>query len=105
MDSSDFTEFRWGNRFEMNLPADLWLTDGTCAPAIVRNASVSGALVETDIRPPLMTHVSLRSRDRSGTPLDAWVVRTDPKGIALEWLDPGTGKSTSALLSARFGSK
>lgn len=101
MDSSKFTEQRWGNRFDMALPANLRMMDGSYANATIRNASVSGALVETGVRPSLKSRVSLSTRG-SGTTLDACVVRVDPKGIALEWLDTGRRKSASALLSTRF---
>jgi len=101
MDSSNFTEQRWGNRFDMELPANLRMMDGSSASATIRNASVSGALIETGVRPSLESRVSLSTRG-SGTTLDACVVRVDPRGVALEWLDAGRRKSASALLATRF---
>ena len=101
MDNTPIEENRWGNRFEMNLAADLLMTDGNASEVTVRSASLSGALIDTPLRPPPMSRVLLKLRKAAGPTLNACVVRVDPRGVALEWVDPPTG-SVSALLSSRF---
>lgn len=93
-------EHRWGNRFDLDAPAILMTADGHSVAATLRNASVSGALVETRIRPPVLSRVSIRPIARPGEWHDACVVRADPRGLALEWLDPGS-RTTSSLLALR----
>lgn len=99
MKTSQFMEHRWGHRVDLDVAADLLSPDGI-ATATVRNASVSGAMVETAMKPPLLSRVFLKPRASPGAWLDACVIRVDDKGIALEWLDPGR-HPFSALLTAR----
>lgn len=56
--------------------------------ALLRNASLSGAFLETSARPTLLSRVSVRPTSPSGEWLDGWVVRIEPRGVAVEWLDP-----------------
>lgn len=55
---------------------------------MLRNASLSGAFLETSVRPTLLSRVSVRPVSPGGEWLDGWVVRIEPRGIAVEWLDP-----------------
>ena len=99
--STQYMEHRWGTRIELNAPAELWTAEGVTSEACVRNASLSGAFVETTARVPLLSRIALRAlARRNGDWLDACVVRVEPAGLALEWLDPGL-HSVSALLALR----
>jgi hypothetical protein len=93
-------EHRWGTRMELHVPAELWTSDGVSTHASVRNASLSGAYLETPARVPLLSRVAIRPLARAAEWLDACVVRVENGGIALEWLDPGL-HSLSALLAMR----
>lgn len=100
MDNTQFMEHRWGNRFDVEVPAELWTADGLAASGTVRAASLSGALVETDLKPPVLSRLSLKPRAGAAGWLEACVVRVDERTIAVEWLDPGR-QSFSAVFYAR----
>lgn len=82
-----FMEHRWGTRVDLEAPARLMTGEGMCE-AMLRNASLSGAFLETSARPTLLSRVSVRPTSPSGEWLDGWVVRIEPRGVAVEWLDP-----------------
>ena len=83
-------EHRWGERFPLNL--SVRLNAGTTVVLGLRmsNASVSGGLVDTDVRLPVFSHVVVEF-DIPGNsgPLKqhvpAYVVRHGQDGIGLEW--------------------
>lgn len=83
----DFMEHRWGTRVELSASARMMTADGLC-DGMLRNASLSGAFLETRARPALLSRVSVRPLAPSGEWLDGWVVRVEGHGIAVEWLDP-----------------
>ena len=93
-------EHRWGSRVELHALARLRTVDGRETDVWVRNASLSGAFVETTSRLGMLTLLSLRPLTAGGEWLDACVVRVEEGGIALEWLEPGT-HSIFTLLSMR----
>ena len=64
-------EHRWGTRVELHVPAELRTADGRSAEGFVRNASVSGAFVETGTKVPLLSRISVNLLARSGEALDA----------------------------------
>lgn len=97
-----FMEHRWGTRVELDAPAEISTPAGFAASGYVRNASVSGAFVETRMKFPLLSRIAVHPLARNGEWLDAWVVRVESKGIAVEWLDPGL-RTVSGLLSLRPG--
>lgn len=97
-----FMEHRWGTRIELDAPAEISTPAGFAASGYVRNASVSGAFVETRMKFPLLSRIAVHPLARDGEWLDAWVVRVESKGIAVEWLDPGL-RTVSGLLSLRPG--
>jgi hypothetical protein len=66
----------------------------------VRDASLSGAFVETRRPLILMTRIALCPTGRTGEWLDGFVVRAASGGYGVEWLDPGL-HPVSALLSLR----
>jgi hypothetical protein len=95
-----FMEHRWGTRTDVHAQAKVMTTDGL-ADGMVRNASLSGAYIETAARPVLLSRVAVRPSGAGGEWLDACVVRVEPRGVALEWLDPPL--HALAVLLAREG--
>ena len=81
-------EHRWGIRMNLDAAAELRTGDGLSAMVSVRNASLSGAFLETRARLPLLARVALRPLSKADW-LEASVVRVDKYGVAVEWLDPG----------------
>ena len=101
----DFTtaprmEHRWGTRVDLDVPADLLTPDGLSIPAWVRNASLSGAFVETGVGFPVLSRLSLRPLVGVNTWLDACVVRVANDGLGIEWLEPGL-HAVASLLALR----
>jgi hypothetical protein len=96
----DYMEHRWGTRITLHAPAELKTADGLSGVGSVRNASLSGAFVETRATVPLLARVSLRPLAAGSEWLDACVVRVEDRGVALEWLEPGL-QAVAALLSMR----
>jgi hypothetical protein len=96
-----FVEVRWGSRYRFGCSAEL-VADGIPAgAAMIRDASLSGAFVETTVALPLFTRVSVRALSQPGEWLDACVVRSEGDGIAVRWLDPGL-RPISSLLPPRL---
>lgn len=100
----DYMEHRWGTRIALDAPAELKSSEGLSAIGSVRNASLSGAFVETRATLPLLARVALRPLSPDGEWLDACVVRVESRGVALEWLEPGL-QPLAALLSMRPGAR
>lgn len=97
---SEPMEHRWGNRVVLHAPVQVRTATGISAAASVRNASISGAFVDTSLNLPLLGRLLLRPINETGEWLDACVVRVEPDGVALEWLDPAL-HAVSALLALR----
>ncbi|MEO8313829.1 MAG: PilZ domain-containing protein [Pseudomonadota bacterium] len=97
-------EHRWGTRVELDIPAEIRTGDGLSVSAFVRNASLSGAFVETQTILPMLSCISVRVMSQAGEWLDACVVRIEETGMALEWLDPGSD-IVPALLELRGDSR
>jgi hypothetical protein len=97
-----FMEHRWGTRIDLDAPAEISTMDGFAASGSVRNASVSGAFVETRARFPLLARIAVHPLAHRDEWLDACVVRVESRGVAIEWLDPGL-RTVSGLLSLRRG--
>ena len=83
-------EHRWGERFPLHI--SVRLNAGTTVVLGLRmsNASVSGGLVDTDVRLPVFSHVVVEfDVPGSSGPLrhhvPAYVVRHGHEGIGLEW--------------------
>jgi hypothetical protein len=82
-------EHRWGHRISIDLP--IWVSSGGIAgPGMLRNLSVSGALIETSL--PLATLTMVRVQiPRSGElpHASAWgfIVRDGSNGFGIEWCD------------------
>jgi hypothetical protein len=84
-------EHRWGERIDLALPVDI-VRDGTTTPGRLVSASVSGALLECEAKPPQFTSLRVilpATPDRERDPVDlaACVVRHTDRGLAVEWRD------------------
>lgn len=85
------------------VPAELRVDDRNLGRVTIRNASVSGALLETPLDLPLQSDVVLNismpdASDSAIRTLGARVVRIDPAGIGVEWRDMA-GVDITDLLS------
>ena len=100
MTQKRFVEIRWGSRYKFGASAELSADGMPAAAATIRDASLSGAFVETSASFPLFTRVAVRALSQPGEWLDACVVRAENDGIAVRWLDPGL-RPISTLLPPR----
>jgi hypothetical protein len=98
--NADLMEHRWGIRVELGALVEIRTAETWSATAVVRDASLSGAFVETDSKPAALSRVSLRLVARTGEWLEACVVRVEDSGFAVEWLDPGL-QAVADFLSLR----
>ena len=82
-------ERRWGVRLEVDLPVRIEAVEGRATSARMRNASVSGALIECAAEFPVFTplRVEIQPFDRSREPvqLTARVVRAEHPWLGVEW--------------------
>jgi hypothetical protein len=101
MDRKRFVEIRWGNRYKFGASAELSAAGVATEAATIRDASLSGAFVETTTTFPLFTRISLRAIAQPCDWLDACVVRNESGGIAVRWLNPGL-RPISSLLPSRM---
>jgi hypothetical protein len=89
---ADPTEHRWGQRVTLELPVRLSVDGRAPGRGVLRNLSVSGALVETALELPVFTNLTVLlpavCEVAPGTAgLAASVVRAAPGGFAVEWRD------------------
>jgi PilZ domain-containing protein len=83
---------RWGIRIEVDLPVRLELSRGRQVSGRMRNASVSGALIECPLELPVFTPLRveiLATPNRVPAPitLAARVVRAEHPHFGVEWRD------------------
>ena len=87
----DPTEHRFGKRITLRLPLQLEYADGVRVGGVLRNVSISGALIDTAHDVPVFTNLLVKLPAAGGTAtaceLAACVVRRTPAGLALEWRD------------------
>ena len=111
---TDPMEHRWGQRVTLEIPVTLAVAGRTLGRGVVRNASISGALIETALELPVFSNlvVSLPSHGESAprtADLHACLVRRAPAGFAVEWrdmacpaivalLERATGRRSDALV-------
>jgi hypothetical protein len=86
-------EHRCGDRMSTDIPVLLVARPGTIGPARIVNVSMTGAYVETRLKLPLLSPVSLEPlaqarQDGPAARFEAYVVRVDQSGIGLEWCEP-----------------
>lgn len=93
-------EQRWGTRVPLQALAELITPDGDFEAVWIRDASLSGAFVETRRPLQLLSRVAVCPTGRTGEWLDGFVVRGAEGGYGIEWLEPGL-HPVSALLSLR----
>jgi len=97
-------EHRWGMRRALDVGVRVYLRPRLPGFGRLLNASSSGAYVATNIKPPIMAlvHVALGwgSFRRGGRHrIAAYVVRSDARGIAIEWREFGPS-SVLALIDS-----
>ena len=85
-------ERRWGPRVEVDFPVRLELSRGRSAPGRMRNASISGAMIECSVEMPAFTQLKVEilvSADGLTEPiqLPARVVRAEHPRLGVEWRD------------------
>lgn len=100
MSNKRFVEVRWGSRYKFGCRAELSADGIPASAATIRDASLSGAFVETTGNFPLFSRVAVRAVSQPCDWLDACVVRAEREGIAVQWLDPGL-RPISSLLPPR----
>ncbi|HET9473202.1 MAG TPA: hypothetical protein VFO82_04870 [Steroidobacteraceae bacterium] len=88
----DATEHRWGQRIPLEVPVKIELGGRPMGHGLLRNASLSGGLIETALEVPVFTNLVVvlqaTGRAASGSPgLAACVVRRETAGFAVEWRD------------------
>lgn len=89
-------EHRWGVRHSLDLSVRFGAGRRTLALARVRNASLSGAYLETPANLPMLGRmwVELESGQQlpnDGNRIAAYVVRADESGFGLEWCEFAPG--------------
>jgi hypothetical protein len=101
-------EHRWGERVALDCLARLVLGDGSGPEGRVRNASISGAWIDTVTALPIYTPLNVRMSAGMGlrrrtVELPACVARTGPGGVAVEWRDMGEATLVDLLQQAGAG--
>ncbi len=110
---SDPMEHRWGQRVTLEVPVRLYFDDAVLGRGMLRDVSISGALIETSLDIPVFANltVALPAIEEAGPQiheLAANVVRRVATGVAVEWRDMAcpavvalmeriTGKRVTAL--------
>lgn len=93
-------EHRFGQRVSTQVQVRIGVSPQSFSTGHLRNLSVSGAFVQTSVRPAPMGRVKVyfdeqHSRGSLKFELDAYLVRSTPDGLGLEWAE-----SESAILLA-----
>jgi hypothetical protein len=108
LEQCDPGSVRFGQRRALEAPVGLAVDGRPLGRGMIRNASISGALIETALDLPLHTNllVILTIPDgnaRSLRGLSACVVRVDVDGVGVEWRDMGSVDITDLLARASKG--
>lgn len=83
-------EHRWGERFVVDWPVRLRCGIRMIGGGRLRNLSVSGGFVETDLRPSPEAPIQIEIlSDGARLDFDAFVVRVGGDGIGVEWVELG----------------
>ena len=87
-------EHRWGERIATNVTARVGATAGSFHIARLTDLSVSGAFLRlslpVDELHPIFVEPALNGQKLAGEPLEAYVVRSTPEGVGIEWADFGS---------------
>jgi hypothetical protein len=99
-----FMEHRWGARVALDLPVRLELSGELLGHGRLRNASISGALVVTASRLPVLTAldvvVTTTAAPEGRIVLPACVVRRAGTAIGVEWRDMACDSLVALLRAA-----
>jgi hypothetical protein len=79
-------EHRWGERIRLNVPVRLFSADSASESCLLRNASTSGAFIETEESFSVLKPVEVELPD--GSLASAYVVRRTARGVGVEWSEP-----------------
>jgi hypothetical protein len=93
-------EHRFGHRISTQVRVRIGVSPQSLSTGHIRNLSVSGAFVQTSVHPAPMGSVKVCFDERHSHgslkfELDAYLVRSTPDGLGLEWAE-----SESAILLA-----
>jgi hypothetical protein len=85
-------EHRFGDRVSTQLRVGIGVSSQSHSTGRLRNVSVSGAFVQTHLRPPSIVRLRVyfdeqHSHGSFKFALDAYLVRSTPEGLGLEWVD------------------
>ena len=104
---SDPTEIRFGERIKLELPVTLAAEDGPTGTGLMRDISISGALIETALDLPVFTHLAVTlpamGADTPACTLAACVIRQSLVGVAVEWRDMACPSLLGVLREAAPG--
>jgi hypothetical protein len=82
---SDPMEHRWGQRVRLEVPVRLAVAGRAFGRGLLRNASISGALIESALELPIFSNLVVSIP--SVGDLAASIVRCGPGMFAIEWRD------------------
>jgi hypothetical protein len=87
-----FMEHRWGQRVSLRVAAHLATPAGAGGAAVLRDASISGGLLDTDLDLPVHTRLSVVFQVGNGAAsraveVPACVTRIARRGVGVEWRD------------------
>jgi hypothetical protein len=95
-------EHRWGERFTVDLPVRLRSGHRLIGAGRLRNLSISGALVQTELRLTALAPIDVEVRVGSSREmLEAFVTRQDEGALGIEWLE--VGPAVVALVASFVG--
>jgi hypothetical protein len=82
-------EHRWGERLSVRARVALRVQGGLRGIGYIRDISISGALLVTGVRAPLMSsvRVSVPDNNSTSTVIEGLVVRHTDDGFAVEWCE------------------
>ena len=103
-------ERRWAKRVDVDLPVRLELRDGRHESGRMRNASISGALIECAVELPVFTPLAVfitEGRIRLPEPvrLAARVVRSEHPCVGVEWRDLASQELVDLLHGSNGGAQ
>lgn len=99
---SDPMEHRWGQRVALEVPVRLEVGGRSLGRGVLRNASISGALIETALELPVFSNLVVSIPAVGDLP--ASIVRCAPASFAIEWRDMAS-PSIVALLERVTGQR
>jgi hypothetical protein len=98
-------ERRWGMRIDVDLPVRLELADGSNTSGRMRNASISGAMIECALELPTFTSfrvlIPATGTDPHPIQIHARVVRAEHPRLGVEWRDVAPQPLVNLLHEAR----